>query len=148
MAHGGALAARLRIGRRPSKVKRPEPGSRTYCHVLPPTPESPILRSFKCQNAPLSLFAEKLPGVAPGVNLPVYDATGLEGNWDFTLIVDPTPYASLPTRDRPPDSASDPIGGSTIFDSLEKQLGLKLETQKRTRMVIVIDHLDQKPTEN
>jgi uncharacterized protein (TIGR03435 family) len=31
---------------------------------------------------------------------------------------------------------------------VEKQLGLKLEMQKRSMPVIVIDHLEQKPTDN
>jgi len=37
---------------------------------------------------------------------------------------------------------------STIFESIEKQLGLKLETQKKQVPVIVIDKLQQKPTDN
>jgi uncharacterized protein (TIGR03435 family) len=31
---------------------------------------------------------------------------------------------------------------------VEKQLGLKLEMQKRSEPVVVIDHLEQTPTEN
>jgi uncharacterized protein (TIGR03435 family) len=45
-------------------------------------------------------------------------------------------------------TASDPTGGYTLFEAIEKQLGLKLEKQKRSLPVIVIDHLEQKPTEN
>ena len=45
-------------------------------------------------------------------------------------------------------SAADPNGGLTLFEAIEKQLGLKLELQKRTEKIIVIDHLEQKPTEN
>jgi uncharacterized protein (TIGR03435 family) len=45
-------------------------------------------------------------------------------------------------------AASDPNGGLTLFEALEKQLGLKLEKQKRSLPVIVIDHLEQKPTDN
>jgi uncharacterized protein (TIGR03435 family) len=44
--------------------------------------------------------------------------------------------------------ASDPSGGLSIFEAIEKQLGLKLETQKRPLPVVVIDHLEQKPTDN
>jgi uncharacterized protein (TIGR03435 family) len=36
----------------------------------------------------------------------------------------------------------------TIFEAVEKQLGLKLSGQKRSLPVIVIDHLEQKPIEN
>jgi len=46
------------------------------------------------------------------------------------------------------DAAPDPSGVLTIFEAVEKQLGLKLEKQKRTMPVIVIDHIEQKPTEN
>ena len=35
-----------------------------------------------------------------------------------------------------------------IFEALEKQIGLKLEKRKRTVQMVVIDHLEQKPTEN
>jgi uncharacterized protein (TIGR03435 family) len=80
------------------------------------------------------------------------DATGIEGGWDFTLTFtaammiasrggEVQPAAGVP-------SASVPTGGLTLFEAVEKQLGLKLEKQKRTLPVIVIDHLEQKPTEN
>jgi uncharacterized protein (TIGR03435 family) len=45
-------------------------------------------------------------------------------------------------------NASDPMGGYTIFEAIEKQLGLKLEKTKRPGSVFVIDHMEQKPTEN
>ena len=45
-------------------------------------------------------------------------------------------------------SASNPTGGYTLFEAIEKQLGLKLEKQKRTMPVIVIDSMEQKPTDN
>jgi uncharacterized protein (TIGR03435 family) len=45
-------------------------------------------------------------------------------------------------------NASDPIGGLTLFDALEKQLGLKLEAHKEPRPVLVIDHIEPTPTEN
>jgi uncharacterized protein (TIGR03435 family) len=44
--------------------------------------------------------------------------------------------------------ASDPSGSYTIFEAMERQLGLKLEKQKRPIQVFVIDHLEQKPTDN
>ena len=45
-------------------------------------------------------------------------------------------------------AASEPTGALTIFEAVEKQLGLKLEMHKRSMPVIVIDHLEQKPTDN
>jgi len=92
---------------------------------------------------------------------PVVDATGLEGAWDFTLSFSPIAPAQLAgllasARGAAPpglggpgnDTALDPIGGLSLIDAVEKQLGLKLETQKRTYPVFVIDHIDEKPTDN
>jgi len=36
----------------------------------------------------------------------------------------------------------------TVFDAVEKRLGLKLEAAKRPMPVYVIDHIESKPTEN
>jgi hypothetical protein len=52
------------------------------------------------------------------------------------------------TRSQSDPSASDPGEGYTIAEALEKQLGLKLEKQKRIAPVIVTDHIEQKPTDN
>ena len=93
-----------------------------------------------------------------GLSWPVQDATGLEGGWDLSVIYSQRsmPVPAMPVA-RAGDSnpaggavptASDPTGTYTIFEALEKQLGLKLEKDKRSAPVIVIDHLEQKPTEN
>jgi uncharacterized protein (TIGR03435 family) len=47
----------------------------------------------------------------------------------------------------PVPEASDPSGGYTIFEAVEKQLGLKLEAQKRSMPVVVIDHIEQRPVD-
>jgi len=101
-------------------------------------------------------FAERLHRITPDLSWPVVDTTGIEGGWDFTLtfsmggammrgpvrIGEPAqPGSDLP-------SASDPTGGYTIFEAVEKQLGLKLEKQKRSMPVVVIDHIEQNPTDN
>jgi uncharacterized protein (TIGR03435 family) len=52
-----------------------------------------------------------------------------------------TPDAGVP-------SASEPTGVLTIFEAVEKQLGLKPELHKRPMPVTVIDHIEHKPTEN
>ena len=44
--------------------------------------------------------------------------------------------------------ASDPSGGLTLQEAIEKQLGLKLETQKRPIPTWVIDHIERKPIDN
>jgi uncharacterized protein (TIGR03435 family) len=61
----------------------------------------------------------------------VVDQTGLTGNYDFKLE-----YSV--SGDPAPD----------LFTALEKQLGLKLEKTKVPLNALVIDHLDQKPSDN
>jgi uncharacterized protein (TIGR03435 family) len=110
----------------------------------------------------MAQFVDQLQMFAgPYFSRPVVDATGLDGAWDFTLSYSPIPPAQLAGLINgarlalPPgaasagnSSASDPIGGAmSLFDAVEKQLGLKLETQKRTYPVFVIDHIDEKPTD-
>jgi uncharacterized protein (TIGR03435 family) len=51
-------------------------------------------------------------------------------------------HAGPQNGDAPPDEA-----GPSLFTALEEQLGLKLESQKGTVDVIVIDRIDQ-PSEN
>ena len=44
-------------------------------------------------------------------------------------------------------TASDPNGGLSLFEGVER-LGLKLELRKYPYPVLVIDHIEQKPTDN
>ena len=85
----------------------------------------------------------------------VLDGTGIEGAWDFTLSFSPISAAQLnglggtplgPAPNEP--AASAPVGGTSLFDAVEKQLGLKLEMQKRSYPGLVIDHIEEKPTDN
>ena len=46
------------------------------------------------------------------------------------------------------EAASDPNGALSVPEALNRQLGLKLESVKRPEPVLVIDHIDEKPTEN
>jgi uncharacterized protein (TIGR03435 family) len=48
----------------------------------------------------------------------------------------------------PTGEASDPSGSISFVNAIEKQLGLKLEVHKRPEPVLVIDHIEEKPTEN
>jgi uncharacterized protein (TIGR03435 family) len=139
------------------KMKKADPASRIFCkNIAPPAGSPPGSRAMTCQNITMAQFAERLQNMAPELSWPVSDATGIEGGFDFTLTFSMRPMMMGPVR--PPGdgsgaagalpSASDPTGGYTIFEALEKELGLKLEKQKRSMPVIVIDHIEQKPTEN
>ena len=113
-------------------------------------------RTIKFQNMSMSKFAEKLQYLASAyIQLPVIDETGLEGSFDFTLTFSLLPPAQLATiLARAPDAggggdvAADPIGGVSLFEAVDKQLGLKLVEQKRLAPMLVIDLIERKPTDN
>jgi uncharacterized protein (TIGR03435 family) len=47
------------------------------------------------------------------------------------------------------DAVSDPSGGTTFFDAVEKQLGLHLDGgQKHSMPVLVIDHIEALGADN
>ena len=90
--------------------------------------------------------------LSANVGRTVLDKTGLTGRYDFTLQWAPDQVSmpigghggeGTPTRG---DTAADQ-GGPSLFTALQEQLGLKLESQKGTVDVIVIDHIDT-PSEN
>jgi uncharacterized protein (TIGR03435 family) len=51
---------------------------------------------------------------------------------------------------RRPDTpeASDPSGATSLYEAIEKQLGLKLEKTERPTQILVIDHIEPKSTDN
>jgi uncharacterized protein (TIGR03435 family) len=100
----------------------------------------------------MAQFAVRLQNMAMELSWPVLDATEIEGGWDFSLT-----YNRFPAMARGRGGmveggavpmASEPTGTVTIFEAMEKQLGLKLEMHKRPMPIIVIDHLEQRPTDN
>jgi uncharacterized protein (TIGR03435 family) len=147
------------------KLKKADPAGRTRFYEGPgpdgkdPRIANPMLaRLVTCQNMTMAQLAAQLQNMAGGyVHSPVLDSTGIEGAYDFTLSFSPAGVVGGPGGrgggrggDGPPASsdASDPNGATTLPEAIEKQLGLKLELQKRPVQVMVIDHIDQKPTDN
>ena len=59
----------------------------------------------------------------------------------------PAPAATSSDPNAAP-APSDPNGAISLFDAINKQLGLKLEKQRRPVPSLVIDHMEEKPTEN
>ena len=72
-----------------------------------------------------------------GVDRPVINETGLTGKYDFK--VEATPEFRIANNPDPSDI--------TIFDALQRTLGLKLEARKAPVEMFVVDHIE-KPTEN
>jgi len=147
------------------KLKPADPTNRTSFKEGPgadgkdPRNTSPTLtRLVTCQNMSMAQFADLLQKIAPGyIHSPVLDATGLEGAWDFTLsfsssnLIQSAPARGGDAGQQPPGgapTASDPNGAVSVFDAVSKQLGLKLEEKKRPVSVLVIDHVEEKPTDN
>lgn len=143
------------------KLQPADPAHRSKCQDAAPAPgqkdprdANPVLNVWKtCQNVTMAEFAEDLSVLAPSyLREPVVDATGLAGAWDLTLywssynIV----HAAGPGDADPGGTlgASTPSGALSLFDALQKQLGLKLELRKRPMPVLVIDHIDEQPSDN
>jgi uncharacterized protein (TIGR03435 family) len=141
----------LTPGKRNVKLKEADGSARSSCKNF--SQDEGNIQT--CQNTTMTQFAERLRNMAPGYlgDHPVVDLTGLKGSYDFTLS-----FAWI-TRFTPAGrgggdssggvaAASDPNGGITVFEAVDKYLGLKLAAQKYPMPVIVIDHLERTPTEN
>jgi uncharacterized protein (TIGR03435 family) len=121
------------------RLKKADPTSRTRWHegVAPDSKgdknaNAALGRLVTCQNVTMAQFAEMLPNIAPGyLRTNVVDATGLEGGYDFTFSFSPAgaTQVSRPAATADGVEASDPSGAITLFDALNKQLGLKLDTR-------------------
>jgi uncharacterized protein (TIGR03435 family) len=109
----------------------------------------------------MAQFADLISVIASGYYLgPVLDSTGLDGGWDFTLSWSSAGIArgisargrggdtGQPAADIPAAPDPNPNGALSISDAINQQLGLKLEEKKRSLPVLVIDHVEEKPTEN
>jgi uncharacterized protein (TIGR03435 family) len=94
------------------------------------------------QHITMAVLADTLQEIAPrDIDMPVVDRTGLTG--DYSLKLDWTP-AVRATAEASPDAQA----GPTLFEAVEVQLGLKLESRKLPLPVLVIDRVDRAPTEN
>ena len=101
----------------------------------------------QCHGLTMGELAQLLPSFAPRFfeGRPVVDFTDLKGAWDFRL--DWTPLTGgLAGLDAPAGTEFDT--GTTIFSTLEKNLGLKLEKRDQPMPILVIDKIDRVPTEN
>ena len=125
------------------KMKKADPSARAWCknaNQVPGAPPAPPgSQALVCQNITMTQFADLLRGRTPDLPSPILDSTGIEGSWDFTLTFNPVISLQAAVV-RPPEAgpagnlapaAADPGAGYSIYEALEKQLGLKLEKQKR-----------------
>jgi uncharacterized protein (TIGR03435 family) len=94
---------------------------------------APGSRGFTLPRATLERFAEWLSG---NVDRPVKDMTQIEGVYFFHLSW--SPNARL----------DDDSTGTSIFDAIQQQLGLKLEAAKEQFEILVIDKAEKIPLSN
>jgi bla regulator protein BlaR1 len=92
--------------------------------------------------APTALLADVLSRQPELGNRLVEDKTGLTGDYDWTLKWTPAAMDSSSSADGAALPAGDPSTPS-LFTAVQEQLGLKLESQKGTVEIIVIDHVEQ-----
>jgi uncharacterized protein (TIGR03435 family) len=140
------------------KLTKADPSNRTGCTRQNEPGATPGL---VCQNITMAQFAEQIQVYDTDILYPVLDGTGLEGAWDFTVNYNALAnLAGLLTQaaaqararagvaDAPAAEPAEPSGSVSFADAIEKQLGLKLEKHKQPESVLVIDHIEQKPTDN
>jgi uncharacterized protein (TIGR03435 family) len=108
---------------------------------------------FSGRKLAMASFAEVLARFS---DRPVVNITGLDGNYDFDLVVTPEDYQAMLIRSAiaagvvlPPEAlrALSGSSGDSLANALEK-LGLKMETRKAPLEVLVIDQVLKVPTEN
>jgi uncharacterized protein (TIGR03435 family) len=118
------------------KLKAADPSTRATCKSVP----TGTTRAYICQNATLERLVDRLNDDSGGyLKHKVVDLTGLTGAYDFTLTW--TLPFSLSGADGGP-------GGLTVFEAVDRQLGLKLSLRKHPMSVLIVDHIDRAPSEN
>jgi uncharacterized protein (TIGR03435 family) len=127
----------LTIGNGGPKLKASEGSGSPGCQRQPQAAEAGTIPAI-CRGITMETFASLLSGAAGDyISSPVVNNTQLEGAWDFTLKW--TPRSSLVAAG--PD-------GISIFDAIDKQLGLKLELRQIPTAVLVVERVNESPLEN
>jgi uncharacterized protein (TIGR03435 family) len=147
------------------KMKKADPTSRSYCKYGPPEGEKDVRTSqsafdaeFHCQNVTMDQFADLAqPMAGSEIKYRVPNKTGLAGAYDFTVYyttghkmrLDAMAAQTAAKQAGEPASAStDPTAGLPIEEAFRKQLGLKLEHQSGSYPALILDHIEETPTEN
>jgi uncharacterized protein (TIGR03435 family) len=124
----------LTVGTKGSKLTPGNPSDTPGCDSrnLPgPMPN----KKLTCRNVTAAGIAENLHAmVTDYVDHDAVDATKLEGAWDFEL--EWTPRVALAARG---------ADGISLFDAVEKQLGLRLEKQNIPTPALAVERVNRKP---
>ena len=131
------------------KLTKATPDERASCKPDPnPAPVGIGLPTVgvRCLNTTLAEVADKLPTWANGYfDHPAFDDTGIKGGFDFALSWTPKGMLHPAQPGAAASGAAVDPGGLSVFEAMEKQLGLKVDVQKRSIPVTVVDHVDETP---
>ena len=101
-----------------------------------PSPDTVPQQVVDCHSMSMDDLARLVANIANGSGSAL-NKTGLEGKWDFTIKWTPPALLARAGAD-----------GISIFDAVDKQLGLKLEAGKIAQPVIFVDSVNEAPTPN
>jgi uncharacterized protein (TIGR03435 family) len=133
----------LTAGKHP-KLKDADPTARSECKISRGQngkgPAAMPLKVYTCQNITMAKFAELIrPQAAGYLRYPVVDQTGLAGAYDFALSWTRNDVLNAAHNRKQEDGLSaDADGAITVFEAVERQLGLKLEEGKKYPLPVVI----------
>ncbi len=149
------------------KMKKADPNSRSFCKWGAPPgeksmnsgPDALYDNQSYCQNVTMAQYADMMQAfTGSDIKYRVVDKTGLAGSWNFTLYytsaaklkaaAPPVNATNAKPADSAADASTDPVGGMTLQDAVRKELGLQLVKQPETYPALVLDHIDQTPTDN
>ena len=121
------------------KMQESEGGNEDCVPVEPPQGQRDAPVDVKCRNQTMSDFASTLHNFAGAyLDKPVVDKTGLKGTYDLEIKWHPKQiYDRL-----------GPTDGISIFDAVDKQLGLKLTLENSPQHVWIVDSVNRLPTPN
>jgi uncharacterized protein (TIGR03435 family) len=125
-----------------SKLKESEGTGDPSCEYQPPPANQAAGTisqiEFICHNETMERFAEDLHNWAGGyLTQPVVDSTGLKEAYDFDI--------KWTGRGQLARAGAD---GISIFDAVDKELGLKLTLETAPRPVLIVDSVNEAPTPN
>jgi len=107
--------------------------------VEPPQGQTDAPIDVKCHNQTMADFASTLHDFAGGyLDKPVVDKTELKGTYDLEIKWHP----------RQVYNRLGPASGISIFDAVDKQLGLKLTLETSPQHVWIVESVNRQPTPN
>ena len=123
------------------KLKESEDSGNPVCEPqLSPSQGEGAIRQIivTCHHESMEKFAEDIHDMAGGyLSKPVVNATDLKDSYDFTLTWTPRGLLSAAGAE-----------GVSVFDAVDKQLGLKLSLETAPRPVLIVDSVDEAPSKN